>query len=237
MLEELDKLVSYQEQFSQNDRIYQVDEKEIIRGQITYGKMYIVCDITDQYNYTVQLEKQSIIAEQANRAKSDFLARMSHEIRTPINSVLGMNEMILRESSEADIRKYARDVKSSANALLSIINEILDLSKIESGKLEIIPAEYELNSLLNDVVHMIYVRAKDKGLKLEIQVQETLPNKLYGDDVRLRQILTNLLTNAVKYTLEGSVTLRMTGEIEGGSVILHCEVMDTGIGIKEELPV
>lgn len=234
VLEELDKLVSYKEQFSQNDRIYQVDEKEIIRGRITYGKMYIVCDITDQYNYTVQLEKQSVIAEQANRAKSDFLARMSHEIRTPINSVLGMNEMILRESSEADIRKYARDVKSSANALLSIINGILDLSKIESGKLEIIPVEYELNSLLNDVVHMIYVRAKDKGLKLEIQVQETLPNKLYGDDVRLRQILTNLLTNAVKYTLEGSVTLRMTGGIEGESVILHCEVMDTGIGIKEE---
>lgn len=234
VLEELDKLVCYKEQFFKKDRIYQIEEKDIIRGQITYGKMYIVGDITDQYNYTVQLEKQTIIAEQANRAKSDFLAKMSHEIRTPINSVLGMNEMILRECSEEHIRKYARDVKSSANALLSIINEILDLSKIESGKLEIIPVEYELDSLLNDVLHMIYVRAKDKGLKLEIQAQETLPNKLYGDDVRIRQILTNLLTNAVKYTLEGSVTLRINGEIDGESVLLHCEVIDTGIGIKEE---
>lgn len=234
VLAELEELYSHHEQFSKNDNIYRIEKKDIIREQVNYGKIYIVTDITEIYQYTIRLEQQSVIAEQANRAKSDFLAKMSHEIRTPINSVLGMNEMILRESQEENIRNYAWDVKSSANALLSLINEILDLSKIESGKLEILPIEYEMNSLLNDVVQMIYVRAKEKGLKLEVQVQETLPNRLFGDDVRIRQILTNLLTNAVKYTREGSVTLSVSGSVKEKHVILHYEVCDTGIGIKEE---
>lgn len=233
-IDELEDLCSHGEQTLVDGRVYCIARKDIIRHETQYGRMYVVSDITENYRYTIELERQTVIAEQANRAKSEFLAKMSHEIRTPINSVMGMNEMILRECEEESIRQYARDVKSSASALLSIINGILDLSKIESGKLEICPSEYELDSLLNDVSHMIYVRAKDAGLSLNIEVQETLPNKLFGDDVRIRQILTNLLTNAVKYTPEGTVTLRVTGELQEEKVMLRCEVEDTGIGIREE---
>lgn len=214
--------------------VYQVSKRNIVRGDIEYGKMYVISDITENYHYMIRLEQQTEIANQANRAKSIFLAKMSHEIRTPINSVLGMNELILRESSEKQIRSYATDIKTSASALLSLINEILDSSKIESGKLEILPVEYELDSLLNDVAGMIFIKAKEKELDFRLSVDEALPNRLYGDDVRIRQILTNLLTNAVKYTEKGAVTLFLTGKIESGYVIMHYEVRDTGIGIKEE---
>lgn len=233
-VDELEELCRHGEQTVVNDKVYRVAKKDIIRNGTEYGRMYVVSDITENYRYTVELERQTVIAEQANKAKTEFLAKMSHEIRTPINSVMGMNEMILRECGEEHIRQYAANVKSSAGALLSIINEILDLSKIESGKLEICPVEYELDSLLNDVFHMIYVRAEAAGLHLDINVQETLPNKLLGDDVRLRQIMTNLLTNAVKYTPEGTVTLRVAGERRDEKVVLRCEVEDTGIGIREE---
>lgn len=180
------------------------------------------------------LKKETARADAANRAKSDFLAKMSHEIRTPINAVLGMNEMILRESSEPDIKKYSHDIKSSASALLSIINEILDSSKIESGKMEIIPDNYEISSLLNDLYNMIGVKANGKGLKLNFHIDPGIPAGYYGDDIRIRQVLVNLLTNAVKYTKEGTVTMTVTGRREGENAILHYSVKDTGIGIKEE---
>lgn len=234
VLQKIEKLCSSQEKLSVEQKIYEIYEKDIIRENIKYGKMYVVTDITESYNYTISLEKQTAIAEQANKAKSDFLAKMSHEIRTPINSVLGMDEMILRESKEEDIKKYAMDIKTSANALLSIINDILDSSKIESGKLEILPVEYELDSLLNDVVNMIYVKAKDKQLKFQVLVDEKIPNGLLGDDVRIRQILINLLNNAVKYTPQGEIKLSVTGNVSGDYVIVHYQVSDTGIGIKEE---
>lgn len=141
--------------------------------------MYVVSDVTENYNHAVELERQMVIAEMANRAKSDFLARMSHEICTPINAIVGMDEMILRESREQDVKKYAMNIKSAASTLLSLINDILDLdsSKIESGKLEIVPMVYELDSLLNDVVNAIYLKAADKGLKLSINVDKNLPNQ------------------------------------------------------------
>lgn len=230
----LDRMCEQNEKLHIEDNIYEIHGKNIIRNEIFYGKIYIIGDITEGYNYTINLEKQKAIAEQANQAKSDFLARMSHEIRTPINSVLGMNEMILRESTQTDIKKYAMNVKTSANSLLGIINDILDSSKIESGKMEILPVEYELDSLLNDVVNMVYVKAKDKDLKFEVNVDEKLPNKLYGDDVRIRQVLVNLLSNAVKYTLQGSVTFNVNGKISGDELLMSYEVKDTGIGIKTE---
>ena len=173
-------------------------------------------------------------ADAANQAKSDFLAKMSHEIRTPINAVIGMNEMILRESTESEIHKYAFDIKRSANTLLSIINEILDSSKIESGKLEIIPTAYDISSLFLDVHNMIDLRTQKKGLELLFDIDENMPSGLYGDDIRLRQILVNLLTNAVKYTPEGSVTMIVKSEVIGDKALLHFKVIDTGIGIKEE---
>lgn len=217
-----------------NDRVYRIHEKDILRNGVVIGYMYIVRDVTENYNYTINLEKQTTIAEQANKAKSVFLANMSHEIRTPINSVIGMNEMIIRESREDNIVNYALNVKSSANALLSIINDILDTSKIESGKMGIIPVEYELDSVVHDAVNMAYIKARDKGLKLEVQVDDCLPNRLWGDDVRIRQIIVNLLTNAVKYTEKGSVTLAVTGKCENENVNIKFEIKDTGIGIKPE---
>ncbi|MBQ9140889.1 MAG: response regulator [Lachnospiraceae bacterium] len=180
------------------------------------------------------LKKETARADAANRAKSDFLAKMSHEIRTPINAVLGMNEMILRESNEAETKKYAHDIKSSASSLLSIINEILDASKIESGKMEIVPDNYEISSMLNDLYNMILVRAKDKELELVFHIDPEIPSEYYGDDIRIRQVLVNLLTNAVKYTTKGTVTLTLTGKREGENAVLHFSVRDTGIGIKAE---
>lgn len=173
-------------------------------------------------------------AVMANQAKGRFLAQMSHEIRTPINAILGMDEMILRESTEANVVEYAEDINAAGQLLLSIVNEILDLSKIESGKMEIIEAEYNLGSMVEDLTTLISVKAQSKELTFKVNIDSSLPTILYGDDVRIRQILTNLLTNAVKYTKEGSVELDVTGKTDGNVVILHFVVKDTGIGIKEE---
>ena len=183
---------------------------------------------------TTKLENARKDADAANRSKSLFLAKMSHEIRTPINAIIGMNEMILREEDRQDIIDYGMDVKRSAYSLLSTINDILDLSKIESGKMELVLAEYDVGTLLYDIVNMISMKAKDKELEIKLSLDEQLPSKLYGDDVRLRQILINLLNNAVKYTDTGSVTLSVSGEIQDSNVNLYFEVKDTGIGIKKE---
>ncbi|MCI8372644.1 MAG: response regulator [Lachnospiraceae bacterium] len=170
----------------------------------------------------------------ANEAKGKFLAHMSHEIRTPINAVLGMDEMILRESKEPPIREYAMDIYMAGQTLLSLINDILDFSKIESGKMEIVPVEYDISSLIHDLANMAAQRAENKGLKFEVSVEREIPARLYGDDVRLRQVLTNILTNAVKYTHEGTVRLHVRCHRMEQTAILYFEVEDTGIGIKEE---
>ncbi|MGN1137192.1 MAG: cache domain-containing protein [Oscillospiraceae bacterium] len=182
-----------------------------------------------------ELEIAAENAISAGKAKNDFLANMSHEIRTPINAVLGMNEMIMRESSENNIVEYAVNIQSAGRTLLSVINDILDFSKIESGKMEIVPVEYDVSSLVNDIVNMVKIRAEKKNLKFIPEIDESIPSKLYGDDVRLRQIITNILTNAVKYTPEGYVRLRMKVlRIEDDVLLLEVSVTDTGIGIKEE---
>lgn len=217
-----------------DEQVYRVYEKEILFDTMVYGYMYVMDNVTEQYRYTVDLEKQTAIAKEANQAKSDFLAKMSHEIRTPINSVIGMNEMILRETKDSSILEYAMDVKSAASSLLSIINDILDSSKIESGKMEIIPVDFELDSLIHDVVNMVSFKVKEKGLDFQVQVEKTIPNGLYGDDVRIRQILVNLLNNAVKYTQEGSVAIRVSGSRDGDMELLDFVIEDTGIGIKKE---
>ena len=176
-------------------------------------------------------------AKRANQAKSEFLANMSHEIRTPINAVLGMNEMIIRESNSPRITTYARNVESASKNLLAIINDILDFSKIEAGKMEIVTSDYKLSSVLNDVTNMIVFKAKQKDLKFNVKVDESLPDDLLGDEVRVRQVITNVLNNAVKYTREGSVSLDVKGERIDGNINLIFTITDTGIGIKpEDLP-
>ncbi len=172
-------------------------------------------------------------AEAADKAKSSFLANMSHEIRTPINAMLGLNEMILRESSERETLDYAADVRNAGRTLLSLVNDILDFSKVEEGKMEILPAQYDLSSLIGDLVNMIRTRAEDKGLRLEVRVQKEIPQVLFGDEIRIRQCALNLLTNAVKYTQKGTVTLAVGYEEAGENMIrLAFRVSDTGIGMK-----
>ena len=182
-----------------------------------------------------ELEEAKQEAWRANQVKSDFLANMSHEIRTPINAVLGFNEMILRESSEREVLSYAANIKSSGQNLLGLINDILDLSKIEAGKMEIVNAEYDPVTGLSELISMISPRASEKGLALSCDIDEDIPRRLIGDDVRIIQVLTNLLTNAVKYTQKGEISLSISvSKEEDDGVTLLYEVSDTGIGIRDE---
>ncbi len=246
---------------TQKNSLYEVNIACEIEGKIFYKQfnfyavnpgfyIILVADTTrlhkEQQERSEQLEEALELARaamqqarRANSAKSEFLANMSHEIRTPINAVLGMNEMIIRESTSDRITTYARNVESAGKNLLSIINDILDFSKIEAGKMEIAESDYKLSSVLNDVTNMIVFKARQKDLKFDVKVDENLPDGLYGDEVRVRQVVTNVLNNAVKYTHEGSVSLNVTGEKftdEDGlaHINLVFKISDTGIGIKEE---
>lgn len=182
-----------------------------------------------------EFRKAKIAAEEASRYMSEFLAKVSHEVRTPINAVLGMDEMILRESRNRDIKKYAVDIQTAARSLHSIFNEILDSSKIQSGRMEIVPVEYNLGIMLNELVSMVSVRAAEKDLELVVDVDGSMPSVLKGDDLRIKQVAVNLLTNAVKYTHNGKVTLKVDGvKKDDGIFVMHMEVKDTGIGIREE---
>lgn len=191
-------------------------------------------EIEKQIQIAEELRIAKIEAESANEAKSQFLARMSHEIRTPINAVIGMNEIIMRESEEEETRKYAHDIKTAADTLLGLINEILDSSKIDAGMMEILSGPYELCSFLNDLYNMVLVKSNAKNLALNFEIDPEIPCEFYGDDMRIKQVLINLLSNAVKYTQEGSVTLQLSCDIEGAYAILHYKVIDTGLGIKQE---
>ncbi|MBR6014112.1 MAG: response regulator [Selenomonadaceae bacterium] len=182
-----------------------------------------------------QLLHEKMLAVKANQTKSDFLSNMSHEIRTPINAILGMDEMILRESKDNNILEYAENLRHAGNNLLGIVNDILDFSKIEAGKMEIIKVEYSVCSLLNDLVNMIKPRANKKNLQLIVNADENLPSILFGDEIRIKQVITNILTNAVKYTEKGSVTLSVNfSKCDEENIFLKISIADTGIGIKKE---
>ena len=223
------------------DRYYVVQEVVISLGIIFVSLIVagIVNSLITEQNHrlldALRKEKRSQQeAEAANMAKSSFLANMSHEIRTPINAILGMNEMILRKEKDSAIRGYAGNIQASGNSLLSIVSDVLDISKIESGKLEIIPVDYEVNSLISDCCNMAAGRAKAKELELLVECADNVPMKLCGDETHIRQIIMNLLTNAVKYTEKGTVKLIVSGRFTDGGFVLKVDVSDTGIGIAEE---
>ena len=215
------------------------------------GAVLAVLTVRPYIKAQSQLFEEKVRAESANNAKSDFLANMSHEIRTPINAVIGMNEMIIREDHRAleigerepmavqgaleNISVYAGDVKKAGHNLLAIVNDILDFSKIEAGQMDLIEAPYQLSSLINDINNMLLFKAQDKGLKFTVEVDPSIPDELSGDEVRIRQIMTNLLNNAVKYTDKGSISLKIRGKKQSDDKLdLTIVVWDTGIGIKPE---
>ncbi len=181
-------------------------------------------------------EEQAAITESISRSKSAFFANMSHEIRTPINTIIGLNEMTLRENNISDeVAENAVNIQRASKMLLSLINDILDLSKLESGKMEIVPVQYETGTMLSDIVNIMWIRAHEKKLDFKIDIDPEIPSMLYGDDVRLKQVLMNLLTNAIKYTEKGAVTLSVKAEqSDANKVLLKISVADTGIGIKKE---
>ena len=203
---------------------------------IGYGTLFfLVCFGYAAFRSSEEQEREYREVVRANRMKSDFLGNMSHEIRTPISTILGMNEMILNESDDREIIGYAQNIRNAGNILLALVNDVLDFTKIEAGKMEITPVRYELRNVLNDLIQAIGTRASMKGLAIELDVEKTTPNVLYGDEIRIRQAITNLLTNAVKYTQKGGITLKVryvnVGEEE---LRLYISVSDTGIGIRKE---
>ncbi|MCR5632438.1 MAG: response regulator [Eubacterium sp.] len=180
----------------------------------------------------INKEKQHAI--DISEAKTRFLASMSHEIRTPINAILGMNEMILRENNDKAVEEYSRNIKTSGNMLLMLVNDVLDFTKIESGKMEIKDSDFLMSDMLYDVISLINERVEEKNLELKVEIGEDVPNKLISDEFRIRQIIINLLNNAVKYTEKGSVTLRVDGESLEDKYSLSLLVKDTGKGIRKE---
>ena len=215
-------------------KIYEI-RQESIEEENVQGKFVWLVDVTGHYKTNKKLTELKEMADAANKAKSNFLANMSHEIRTPINTVLGMDEIILREATDVQIKGYAENIRDAGTTLLSLVNDLLDFSKIECGKMEILPVEYEIANVLTEVINMIEIKAANKKLEFKAIVAEDIPYLLFGDEIRLKQVITNLLTNAVKYTEEGSVILKVDWKEAGdSSVSIIVSVIDTGIGIKEE---
>ena len=186
-------------------------------------------------NERVNSQKKEI--EDLNRAQSKFFSSMSHEIRTPINSILGMNEVILRqEDASEEIRNDASNIQSAGKMLLALINDILDFSRLEAGRMDIIPVNYKVSEMMSEIVNMVLLRAKEKGLSLKVEIDPDIPSVLFGDEIRISQIIINLLNNAVKYTETGSVGIRLKSENIGNDMIkLIISVTDTGIGIRQEV--
>ena len=204
--------------------------------------LYTVYDISEDMNQllrqegiTKAVEEQNEILQHLDQKKTQFFANMSHEFRAPINAIMGMSEVILCNSKESNIREYAGDIKNASKMLLHLVNDILDLSKIQAGKMEIVPVEYETEDLVRNVGNVIRLMVQYKSLAYEVNIAKDVPKRLFGDEIRIAQVLTNLLTNAVKYTDQGKVTLTLNAvkDLKGMDAIEYI-VEDTGCGIKPE---
>lgn len=218
-----------------NNRFCQIEINKIHDEYLdVIGYVVVLNDLTEKQEFISKLQISELEAERANKAKSSFLARMSHEIRTPINGIIGMNELILGNTKQEDILKYANIVKHSANNLLDLINDILDISKIETDRLELEDAEYNLRDLIIDMGSVGRTRAQQKGIVLETIIKGEMPLRLYGDSKKVRQIAFNVIGNAIKYTRQGSVKITVDCYDEKENTYIRCSVKDTGIGIRSE---
>lgn len=226
-----------QNEFSLGDRFYQSHVEHISdRFGVLKGYVVVVLDMTEMRNHIEEIKQVRIQAEQANKAKSEFLANMSHEIRTPMNAIVGLSDIIMEESKGRKVYSYACDIKSASKNLLSLINDILDLSKVEAGKMELVESDYHIKTVVDEVINMMEGAASKKGILLKCEYDMSIPCRYRGDAVRIRQILINLLNNGLKFTKEGHVKLSVGG-VPGektGTERIHMEVEDTGCGIQKE---
>lgn len=223
--------------FSINGQYYECHSKQIVdESGKKQGCVILILDMTDVKAYINEIKRVRQQAEKANIAKSEFLANMSHEIRTPMNAIIGLNDLIMEESEDASISAHAKDVQSAAKNLLAIINDILDLSKVEAGKMELVYADYHLKTVADEVVGMMDLAASKRGLIMKYECDESLPCRYNGDEGRIKQILINILNNAIKFTKEGYVRVCVTGEPGGreDEERITFRVEDTGCGIREE---
>ena len=216
------------------DKSYEIRTSEIRDEVRVRGYMLSVVDVTDMMAQAKLMKELKEKAENASLVKSAFLANMSHEIRTPMNAILGMTEIALRGELESRQRDAIEQIKTASMTLITIINDILDFSKMESGKMEIVEADYDLMTMVQDVYHIISGKVDEKNLKLEITIDSTIPKRLHGDEIRMKQILINLVNNAVKFTEQGSIHLTVGYERREEEILLKGSIKDTGIGIKPE---
>lgn len=226
-----------QKEFLLKDRFYQSHVEHISdRFGVLKGYVVVILDVTEMRNRIEEIRQVRIQAEQANKAKSEFLANMSHEIRTPMNAIVGLSDIIMEESKGRKVYGYACDIKSASKNLLALINDILDLSKVEAGKMELVSNDYHIKTVVDEVINMMEGAASKKGILLKCEYDMSIPSRYRGDDGRVRQILINLLNNGLKFTKEGYVKLSVSGAPgeKPGTARLHMEVQDTGCGIKAE---
>lgn len=242
IIEELDECIIEKKNIERENNVYDVCSRLLTKQNVYFGKMYVFNDITDSFRYARNAQEQADImkglkerAEAANEAKSSFVSNITHEIRTPMNAIVGMTEILLREELPPQDRGYLINIKNSGNALLNIVNDILDFSKMESGKMELVEDEYEPMSMFSDLSMIFLTRIGDKDMEILFDIDEKLPQKLYGDGLRIRQIIINIVNNAIKFTERGFVRLQVRlGKVNGDNIELLISVQDTGQGIKEE---